>query len=228
MPFAATCLYCHVCALHTATVHARLNAHLPPPPLPPSPLLFTLLHPPTRSPHSYNGTVFAYGQTGSGKTFTMEGAAGMPGVIPRSFGHIFTYMSRIKAEGAGWAGVGWVGVRRVLRVACGVVWCVWCAVWRAVWCGLVRRGVCVVRGAWCCVVWCRVWRGVASCGVVWCGVVWCGVVWWRTDRDRTTTRDPPPPAPSPPLQRPRTNFWCVCRTWRSTTRRSTTFWATMR
>ena len=49
--------------------------------------------------HGYNGTVFAYGQTGSGKTFTMEGTPELPGVIPRSFEHIFTYMRKIKAEG---------------------------------------------------------------------------------------------------------------------------------
>ena len=47
----------------------------------------------------YNGTVFAYGQTGSGKTFTMEGTPELPGVIPRSFEHIFTYMRKIKTEG---------------------------------------------------------------------------------------------------------------------------------
>jgi len=31
----------------------------------------------------FNGCLFAYGQTGSGKTYTMMGAAGDPGVIPR-------------------------------------------------------------------------------------------------------------------------------------------------
>eukprot|EP00794_Sanderia_malayensis_P017022 gene17022-18736_t len=45
----------------------------------------------------YNGTIFAYGQTGTGKTFTMEGVRGDPdlrGVIPNSFDHIFTHISR--------------------------------------------------------------------------------------------------------------------------------------
>jgi hypothetical protein len=44
-----------------------------------------------------------------------------------------------------WGGGVWVGVRGVVGVCGGVVWC------GVVWCG---------------VVW---------CGVVWCGVVWCGV-----------------------------------------------------
>ncbi|XP_053555028.1 kinesin-like protein KIF3B [Bombina bombina] len=45
----------------------------------------------------FNGTIFAYGQTGTGKTFTMEGVRGDPekrGVIPNSFEHIFTHISR--------------------------------------------------------------------------------------------------------------------------------------
>uniref|UniRef100_A0A8C5PVY2 Kinesin-like protein n=1 Tax=Leptobrachium leishanense TaxID=445787 RepID=A0A8C5PVY2_9ANUR len=45
----------------------------------------------------FNGTIFAYGQTGTGKTFTMEGLRGDPekrGVIPNSFEHIFTHISR--------------------------------------------------------------------------------------------------------------------------------------
>ena len=36
-----------------------------------------------------NGTVFVYGQTGSGKTYMMEGTGQDPGLIPRSFRHIF-------------------------------------------------------------------------------------------------------------------------------------------
>ncbi|KAG7323141.1 hypothetical protein KOW79_012843 [Hemibagrus wyckioides] len=45
----------------------------------------------------FNGTIFAYGQTGTGKTFTMEGVRSDPekrGVIPNSFEHIFTHISR--------------------------------------------------------------------------------------------------------------------------------------
>ncbi|XP_077447153.1 kinesin-like protein KIF3B [Stigmatopora argus] len=45
----------------------------------------------------FNGTIFAYGQTGTGKTFTMEGTRNDPekrGVIPNSFVHIFTHISR--------------------------------------------------------------------------------------------------------------------------------------
>lgn len=45
----------------------------------------------------FNGTIFAYGQTGTGKTYTMEGVRGDPekrGVIPNSFDHIFTHISR--------------------------------------------------------------------------------------------------------------------------------------
>ncbi|KAJ8412306.1 hypothetical protein AAFF_G00145730 [Aldrovandia affinis] len=45
----------------------------------------------------FNGTIFAYGQTGTGKTYTMEGLRNDPerrGVIPNSFDHIFTHISR--------------------------------------------------------------------------------------------------------------------------------------
>ncbi|KAI2809410.1 Kinesin-like protein kif3b, partial [Blomia tropicalis] len=42
----------------------------------------------------FNGTIFAYGQTGTGKTFTMEGDEDNPGVIPRSFTHIFNHIGR--------------------------------------------------------------------------------------------------------------------------------------
>ncbi|XP_069740063.1 kinesin-like protein KIF3B isoform X2 [Narcine bancroftii] len=45
----------------------------------------------------FNGTIFAYGQTGTGKTYTMEGIRSDPekrGVIPNSFEHIFTHISR--------------------------------------------------------------------------------------------------------------------------------------
>ncbi|XP_077466910.1 kinesin-like protein KIF3B [Stigmatopora argus] len=45
----------------------------------------------------FNGTIFAYGQTGTGKTYTMEGTKNDPekrGVIPNSFDHIFTHISR--------------------------------------------------------------------------------------------------------------------------------------
>ena len=49
----------------------------------------------------FNGTIFAYGQTGTGKTFTMEGVRtdeNLKGVIPRSFDHIFTHISRTTDE----------------------------------------------------------------------------------------------------------------------------------
>lgn len=45
----------------------------------------------------FNGTIFAYGQTGTGKTFTMEGVRSnkdLRGVIPNSFDHVFTHISR--------------------------------------------------------------------------------------------------------------------------------------
>ncbi|XP_075951617.1 kinesin-like protein KIF3B isoform X1 [Anarhichas minor] len=45
----------------------------------------------------FNGTIFAYGQTGTGKTYTMEGVRNdieRRGVIPNSFEHIFTHISR--------------------------------------------------------------------------------------------------------------------------------------
>ena len=45
----------------------------------------------------FNGTIFAYGQTGTGKTYTMEGSKTDPkrrGIIPRSFEHIFSHISR--------------------------------------------------------------------------------------------------------------------------------------
>uniref|UniRef100_A0A8D0L315 Kinesin-like protein n=1 Tax=Sphenodon punctatus TaxID=8508 RepID=A0A8D0L315_SPHPU len=45
----------------------------------------------------FNGTLFAYGQTGTGKTYTMQGIWADPekrGVIPNSFEHIFTHISR--------------------------------------------------------------------------------------------------------------------------------------
>ncbi|XP_036405439.1 kinesin-like protein KIF3C isoform X2 [Megalops cyprinoides] len=45
----------------------------------------------------FNGTIFAYGQTGTGKTYTMQGLWMDPekrGIIPNSFEHIFTHISR--------------------------------------------------------------------------------------------------------------------------------------
>ncbi|KAM9315664.1 kinesin-like protein KIF3C [Gastrophryne carolinensis] len=45
----------------------------------------------------FNGTIFAYGQTGTGKTYTMQGhwaESERRGVIPNSFDHIFTQISR--------------------------------------------------------------------------------------------------------------------------------------
>ncbi|XP_007567118.1 kinesin-like protein KIF3B [Poecilia formosa] len=47
--------------------------------------------------HGFNGTIFAYGQTGTGKTHTMQGVSKDPekrGVIPNSFEHVFTQISR--------------------------------------------------------------------------------------------------------------------------------------
>ncbi|XP_071353635.1 kinesin family member 3Cb [Trachinotus anak] len=49
----------------------------------------------------FNGTIFAYGQTGTGKTFTMQGVSNDPdkrGVIPNSFQHIFTQISRTQNQ----------------------------------------------------------------------------------------------------------------------------------
>ncbi|KAJ0008576.1 hypothetical protein NQD34_015991 [Periophthalmus magnuspinnatus] len=51
--------------------------------------------------YGFNGTIFAYGQTGTGKTHTMEGASSDPekrGVIPNSFQHIFTQISRTQNQ----------------------------------------------------------------------------------------------------------------------------------
>lgn len=49
----------------------------------------------------FNGTIFAYGQTGTGKTHTMHGVSDHPdmrGVIPNSFQHIFTQISRTQNQ----------------------------------------------------------------------------------------------------------------------------------
>lgn len=49
----------------------------------------------------FNGTIFAYGQTGTGKTHTMQGVTNdsdMRGVIPNSFHHIFTQISRTQNQ----------------------------------------------------------------------------------------------------------------------------------
>lgn len=49
----------------------------------------------------FNGTIFAYGQTGTGKTYTMQGVSNDPegrGVIPNSFQHIFTQISRTQNQ----------------------------------------------------------------------------------------------------------------------------------
>tara|TARA_B110000208_G_C11605849_1_gene371799 strand:+ start:119 stop:706 length:588 start_codon:yes stop_codon:yes gene_type:complete len=48
----------------------------------------------------FNGTVFAYGQTGAGKTHSMEGSPDNPGVMPRSFKHIFDEITARMAEDA--------------------------------------------------------------------------------------------------------------------------------
>lgn len=51
--------------------------------------------------HGFNGTIFAYGQTGTGKTHTMQGVSEDPdmrGVIPNSFLHIFTQISRTQNQ----------------------------------------------------------------------------------------------------------------------------------
>eukprot|EP00941_MAST-03F_sp_MAST-3F-sp1_P006050 g6050.t1 len=50
----------------------------------------------------YNGTIFAYGQTGAGKSHTMEGPPkeeGQAGIIPRSFRHIFDFISANAGDG---------------------------------------------------------------------------------------------------------------------------------
>ena len=41
----------------------------------------------------YNVCIFAYGQTGSGKTYTMTGAEGSPGIIPRAVDTLFALMA---------------------------------------------------------------------------------------------------------------------------------------
>nr|CAI5827654.1 unnamed protein product [Callosobruchus analis] len=49
----------------------------------------------------YNGTIFAYGQTGTGKTYTMAGNHNVPelrGIIPNTFSHIFSQISRASEE----------------------------------------------------------------------------------------------------------------------------------
>lgn len=49
----------------------------------------------------FNGTIFAYGQTGTGKTYTMQGVSTDPerrGVVPNSFQHIFTQISRTQNQ----------------------------------------------------------------------------------------------------------------------------------
>lgn len=49
----------------------------------------------------FNVTIFAYGQTGTGKTHTMQGESDDPdmrGVIPNSFHHIFTQISRTQNQ----------------------------------------------------------------------------------------------------------------------------------
>lgn len=49
----------------------------------------------------FNVTIFAYGQTGTGKTHTMQGVSDDPdmrGVIPNSFQHIFTQISRTQNQ----------------------------------------------------------------------------------------------------------------------------------
>ncbi|XP_029316442.1 kinesin-like protein KIF3B [Cottoperca gobio] len=49
----------------------------------------------------FNGTTFAYGQTGTGKTHTMQGVSNDPelrGIIPNSFQHIFTQISRTQNQ----------------------------------------------------------------------------------------------------------------------------------
>lgn len=48
----------------------------------------------------YNVCIFAYGQTGSGKTYTMDGASGNPGIIPRTVELLFKAMD--EASILGW------------------------------------------------------------------------------------------------------------------------------
>lgn len=47
----------------------------------------------------YNASIFAYGQTGSGKTFTMQGADGSRGLIPRMLEYCFVNLERLKLQG---------------------------------------------------------------------------------------------------------------------------------
>lgn len=54
-----------------------------------------------KSLEGYNGTIFAYGQTGTGKTYTMAGIQSKPelrGIIPNTFSHIFSQISRASGE----------------------------------------------------------------------------------------------------------------------------------
>ena len=46
----------------------------------------------------YNVCVFAYGQTGSGKTFTMVGAPGMEGILPRAMRDIYAKKAELAGE----------------------------------------------------------------------------------------------------------------------------------
>ena len=47
----------------------------------------------------YNVTLFAYGQTGSGKTYTMSGAPGAPGIVPRFMDGLYHEAARVAAAG---------------------------------------------------------------------------------------------------------------------------------
>lgn len=46
----------------------------------------------------FNGTIFAYGQTGSGKTWSMQGAEGQEGIIPRMNSALFSKISTERAS----------------------------------------------------------------------------------------------------------------------------------
>jgi len=48
--------------------------------------------------NGYNGTIFAYGQTSSGKTYTMNGTTMHPGVMYRTFDHLFEMINESGPE----------------------------------------------------------------------------------------------------------------------------------
>ena len=47
----------------------------------------------------YNCSIFAYGQTGAGKSYSMTGAPGQPGIIPRGLAEMFNRVNSTEEEG---------------------------------------------------------------------------------------------------------------------------------